>query len=114
MIRDTPEVELAGYAVAFLGLVGVAAGMALVSPYGLLFVLPSLYAWLLLPQLRRAPALTVEARLDRPPGHGAQNSNVQIMLRHDGWADVGAVPRSRYLPERSPRVIRCRSIRSRV
>ena len=54
--RATPEVELAGYAVAFLGLVGVAAGMALVSPYGLLFVLPSLYAWLALPQLRRAPA----------------------------------------------------------
>ena len=54
-VRATPENELAGYAVAFLGLVGVAAGMALVSPYGLLFVLPSLYAWLLLPQLRRAP-----------------------------------------------------------
>ena len=27
----------------------------MVSPYGLLFVLPSLYAWLWLPQLRRAP-----------------------------------------------------------
>ncbi len=54
-VRATPESELAGYAVAFVGLMLIAAGMALVSPYGLLFVLPSLYAWLLLPQLRRAP-----------------------------------------------------------
>ncbi len=40
---------------AFLALLVLSAVAALVSPYGLLFVLPSLYAWLLLPQLRRAP-----------------------------------------------------------
>jgi hypothetical protein len=34
----------------------VAAWTALVSPYSLLFLLPSLYAWLSLPQLRRGPA----------------------------------------------------------
>ena len=55
-VRATPEAELAGYAVAFVGLVLVAVGIALVSPYTLVFVLPSLYAWLVLPQLRRAPA----------------------------------------------------------
>ena len=43
---------LAGHAVALLALGGVAVATALVSPYGLLFVMPSLYAWLWLPQLR--------------------------------------------------------------
>ncbi len=44
---------LAGYAVALLvlGVVGIAT--ALVSPYGLVFVVPSLYAWLWLPQVER-------------------------------------------------------------
>lgn len=51
----TPETELAAYAVAYVALVGLAAGVALVSPFGLVFVLPSLYAWLVLPQLRRSP-----------------------------------------------------------
>jgi Peptidase family M28 len=55
-VRATPEEELAGYAVAFVALLLVCAGAALVSPYTLVFVLPSLYAWLCLPQLRRAPA----------------------------------------------------------
>jgi hypothetical protein len=54
-VRSTPEEELAAYAVAFVALLLVCAGTALVSPYGLLFVLPSLYAWLCLPQLRRSP-----------------------------------------------------------
>jgi len=53
--ESTPETELAAYAVAYVALVGLAAGVALVSPFGLVFVLPSLYAWLVLPQLRRAP-----------------------------------------------------------
>jgi len=42
---------LAGYATALLALGGVAVATALISPYGLVFVLPSLYAWLWLPQL---------------------------------------------------------------
>jgi hypothetical protein len=53
-IRATPEEDLAAYAVAFVALLLVSALTALVSPYGLLFVLPSMYAWLLLPRLRRA------------------------------------------------------------
>lgn len=53
--RATPEQELAAYAVAFVALLLVCGVTVLVSPYGLLFVLPSLYAWLCLPQLRRAP-----------------------------------------------------------
>jgi hypothetical protein len=50
-----PEDELAAYTVAFVSLLLVAAGTALVSPYTLVFVLPSLYTWLWLPQLRRTP-----------------------------------------------------------
>ncbi len=50
-----PEDELAAYTVAFIALLGVAAGTAIVSAYALIFVLPSLYAWLWLPQVRRAP-----------------------------------------------------------
>jgi hypothetical protein len=44
------EEALAGYAVALVALGAVAVATALVSPYGLVFVLPSLYAWLWLPQ----------------------------------------------------------------
>jgi hypothetical protein len=51
-----PEDELAAYTVAFVSLLLVAAGTALVSPYSLVFLLPSLYTWLWLPQLRRTPA----------------------------------------------------------
>ncbi len=54
-VRSRPEEDLAAYAVAFVALLAIAAGTALVSPYSLLFVLPSLYAWLALPQLRRGP-----------------------------------------------------------
>ena len=54
-VRATPEEELAAYAVAFLALLLVCALTALVSPYSLVFVVPSLYAWLCLPQLRRSP-----------------------------------------------------------
>jgi Peptidase family M28 len=54
--RARPEEDLAAYAVAFVALLGIAAWTALVSPYSLLFLLPSLYAWLALPQLRRGPA----------------------------------------------------------
>ena len=44
---------LAGYAVSLVALGGVAIATALISPYGLLFVVPSLYAWLWLPQVER-------------------------------------------------------------
>jgi hypothetical protein len=48
-----PDEVLAGYAVALVALGVVAVATAFISPYGLVFVLPSLYAWLWLPQLER-------------------------------------------------------------
>jgi Peptidase family M28 len=56
--HPTAEEDLAAYAVAFVALLGVSAATALVSPYGLIFVLPSLYAWLFLPGLRTRSWLT--------------------------------------------------------
>ncbi len=51
--KVTPEERLAGYCVA-LGWIGlVALGLALAKPYALVFVLPSLYAWLWLPVRNR-------------------------------------------------------------
>jgi hypothetical protein len=48
-VRVTPEERLAGYCVA-LGWIGIVAlALALAKPYALVFVLPSLYAWLWLP-----------------------------------------------------------------
>jgi len=44
---------LAGYAVALLALGAVSVATALISPYGLVFVVPSLYAWLWLPQVEQ-------------------------------------------------------------
>ena len=57
---DTED-ELAAYTVAFVSLLLVAAGTALVSPYSLVFVLPSLYTWLWLPQLGRTPDWVTDA-----------------------------------------------------
>ncbi len=49
LAAPSSEERLAGLAVA-LGVVGVVAiALALTKPYGLVFVLPSLYAWLWLP-----------------------------------------------------------------
>lgn len=48
------EEELAGYAVSLGALGVVALGTAIVNPYALIFVLPSLYAWLCLPQVHEA------------------------------------------------------------
>ena len=48
-----PEEVLAGYAVSLLALGAVGIATALISPYGLVFVVPSLYAWLWLPQAER-------------------------------------------------------------
>jgi Peptidase family M28 len=45
----TREEQLAGYSVALAWIGVVAIGLALVKPYALVFVLPSLYAWLWLP-----------------------------------------------------------------
>jgi hypothetical protein len=47
--RTAPEERLAGYAVALAWLAVVAVVVGLVKPYALVFVLPSLYAWLWLP-----------------------------------------------------------------
>jgi len=52
LVATTPasgEERLAGYAVALTWLAFVALGVALANPYALLFVIPSLYAWLALP-----------------------------------------------------------------
>jgi len=49
----TADEVLAGYAVALLALGAVAVATALISPYGVIFVVPSLYAWLWLPQIER-------------------------------------------------------------
>lgn len=49
-----PDDGLAGVAAALVTLLGVAILTAVVNPYGLLFLLPSLYAWLLLPPVRRS------------------------------------------------------------
>jgi peptidase M28-like protein len=45
----TPEERLAGYAVALGWLAALAVLIGLVEPYALVFLLPSLYAWLWLP-----------------------------------------------------------------
>ena len=49
----TPEERLAGLAVALAAVAVVAIVLAVAKPYALVFVLPSLYAWLLLPVERR-------------------------------------------------------------
>ena len=60
-IRATAEEDLAAYAVAYVALLGVSVVTALVSPYSLVFVLPSLYAWLLLPRLGHARGWVTDA-----------------------------------------------------
>ncbi|MCY7303878.1 MAG: M28 family metallopeptidase [Thermoleophilia bacterium] len=47
----TAEEVLAGYAVSLLALGGIGIATAVISPYALLFIVPSLYAWLWLPQV---------------------------------------------------------------
>ena len=49
--ETTPDERLAAWAVALLGLGLVAIVAMLVSPFLLVFVLPSLYAWLLVPHV---------------------------------------------------------------
>lgn len=50
---STAEERLAGLATALTAIAIVAVGLALAKPYALVFVLPSLYAWLWLPIERR-------------------------------------------------------------
>jgi hypothetical protein len=52
LLPPPPAEALAGYTVAFSALALVAVVVALVNAFALLFVLPSLYAWLWLPALR--------------------------------------------------------------
>jgi hypothetical protein len=52
--RPTPEERLAGYSAALAWLAAVAIVVGLAKPFALIFVLPSLYAWLWLP-LRAGP-----------------------------------------------------------
>ena len=55
--RETTEAEqLAGYATALLALALVALLVVATNPYALLFALPSLHAWVWLPNLRTRPA----------------------------------------------------------
>ncbi len=49
----TADEVLAGYVVSLLALGAVGIVTAVISPYALLFVVPSLYAWLWLPQVAR-------------------------------------------------------------
>jgi hypothetical protein len=51
--QPNPEERLAGYTTALTWLGVVAVAVALVKPYALVFVLPSLYAWLWLPPRSR-------------------------------------------------------------
>ncbi len=53
--------SVAGYTVAFAALAVVTLVVALVTPFALVFVLPSLYAWLLLPALRGKPGWLTDA-----------------------------------------------------
>ena len=47
----SPDEVLAGYAVSLLALGAIAIATAMISAYALVFVVPSLYAWLWLPQI---------------------------------------------------------------
>jgi hypothetical protein len=51
-LRHSADDELAAYLVSLVALGAVGLAVAVVNTYALVFVLPSLYAWLLLPQLR--------------------------------------------------------------
>jgi hypothetical protein len=52
----TPEEELAGHTAALLALGALSLLFVATNPFALLFLLPSLHAWLWLPQLRRTAA----------------------------------------------------------
>jgi hypothetical protein len=55
--RVEPEEELAGHTAALLALAVVALLVVVTNPFALLLVLPSLHAWVWLPQARYGPAV---------------------------------------------------------
>ena len=59
----TPKDELGGYVVALIALAIVGTVTFLWNPFALLLVLPSLHAWLWLPQLRGRPVVQTAAVL---------------------------------------------------
>ncbi len=61
--RIRPEEELAGHAAALLSLGVVALLVVATNPFALVFLLPSLHAWLWLPQVRGRPVWTRAAVL---------------------------------------------------
>jgi peptidase M28-like protein len=52
--------ELGGFAVAFTALGVIAAVVAIVNPFALLLLLPSLYTWIWLPAMRERPGWTAD------------------------------------------------------
>jgi hypothetical protein len=58
-----PKDELGGYTIALLVLAAVGVTTFFWNPFALLFVLPSLHAWLWLPQLRGRPVVRAAALL---------------------------------------------------
>jgi len=103
--RPTAEERLAGYTAALAWLAAVAITVALVKPFALVFVLPSLYAWLWLP-LRTAlwPRIAVYLAgllgpvgalilLGRELGLGVLDTALYLL----GLATVGYIPLSAVL-----------------
>ena len=96
---STAEERLAGLATALTAIAIVAVGLALAKPYALVFVLPSLYAWLWLPIERRfwQRALFFARGLVGPAGRTsaarrrARDSIVAAALYAIGLATVGYV-----------------------
>jgi hypothetical protein len=95
----SPEDELAGYAVGLTALGAVAVLTVPVNAYALVFVLPSLYAWLWLPQVDRpwlrdvlygigyaGPVLAFVSLADR------FGLGVDVLLYAAGLVTIGYVP----------------------
>jgi hypothetical protein len=61
--QSTVEEELAGFTAALVALGAVGLLVVATNPYALIFVLPSLHAWLWLPNLRDRPAIARLATL---------------------------------------------------
>ncbi len=85
--RTEPEERLAGYTVALTWLALVSITIGLVKPYALVFVLPSLYAWLWLPLRTRVwarAALFVVGLLGPVLGYLVFGSQVGLGLLDTG------------------------------
>ena len=95
--QPSAEERLAGYAVALGWIAVVAVAVALVHPYALIFVLPSLYAWLWLPLRNRfwTRAAVYVAGLSGPVGavlvlgHELGLGVIDTLLYLVGLATVG-------------------------